>query len=141
MKTKLLILGAVVYYCAIILLAIWLGIYFNIASNWFIVYLIAAFFVVTIPTSVVFVVVFNDFIKKHLKLKKKPDYDINLLEHAVINQIESDLGDNDFAALSEMLQNLISGKYDNTEILYQYLGDTAQENLKEGLTVKRWNDE
>lgn len=60
------------------------------------------------------------------------------LEHAVINQLEADFGDQDFDAMSELLQILMKSE-NNREILFNYLGDTAQENVKEGLTNKRYS--
>lgn len=61
----------------------------------------------------------------------------DLLEHEVLNQIEADLNDNDYESISEMLQKLMESPI-SKEILYQYLSDSAQKNLKEGLTKKRY---
>lgn len=62
---------------------------------------------------------------------------LELLEQAVLNQIEADLNDNDFEAYSEMIGLLLKDEK-NIEILYQYLSDTAQKNLKEDKTVIRY---
>lgn len=61
----------------------------------------------------------------------------DLLEHAVLNQIEADLNSNDYDALSEMLQLLIS-KEESRNILIGYLSDTAKENWIEGRTHRRY---
>jgi hypothetical protein len=60
-----------------------------------------------------------------------------LLEHEVLNQIEADINDNDYESVSEMLQKLMESPI-SKEILYQYLSDSAQKNVKEGLTKKRY---
>ena len=57
----------------------------------------------------------------------------NHLLHAVINQLESDFDDNDFDAMDEFITMLMKNT-ENIEILYAYLGDTAQENFIEGKT-------
>lgn len=59
------------------------------------------------------------------------------LEHAVINQLEADFEDQDYDSMSEMLQMLMKDD-NNVEILINYLSDTAQENLTEGKTFKRY---
>lgn len=59
------------------------------------------------------------------------------LEHAVINQLEADFQDNDFEAISELLQILMTNE-DNIEVLVGYLSDAALKNLEEGLTIKRY---
>ena len=59
------------------------------------------------------------------------------LEHAVINQLESDFEDQDYDSMSEMLQLLMKDD-NNVEILINYLSDTAQENLAECRTFKRY---
>jgi hypothetical protein len=63
--------------------------------------------------------------------------DTETLEHAVLNQLQADFGDNDFDAYSEMIHALMKSKK-NKEILFQYLSDTAQENLLKGETYKRY---
>lgn len=60
-----------------------------------------------------------------------------LLEHAVLNQIEADLSDKDFEAYSEMMQLLLKDDR-NKEIIFNYLSDSAQENIKLELTFKRY---
>lgn len=61
-----------------------------------------------------------------------------LLEHAVVNQLESDFHDNDFDAMSEMIALLIDSSEGNRNILFNYLSDSAQDNLKDGITFKRY---
>ena len=63
----------------------------------------------------------------------------NLLNHAVINQLEADFAGEDFDAMDEMLQLLMKSD-DNCNILHEYLSDTAQRNLEESLTTKRWKE-
>lgn len=60
------------------------------------------------------------------------------LEHAFLNQIETDLDERDFDAFSEMFVTLITNCPDAEQIIHNYLSDTAQQNLKEGLTHKRY---
>ena len=60
-----------------------------------------------------------------------------LLEHAVVNQLESDFHDNDFDSMSEMIALLLESE-DNRSILFNYLSDSAQQNLKDGKTFKRY---
>lgn len=76
-----------------------------------------------------------------IEITAPPPYDLNLLVHAVINQLEADFEIKDFDAMSEMIECLLKHDRPNHDVLYQYLGDTAQHNLKEGLTAKRWEDE
>jgi hypothetical protein len=60
-----------------------------------------------------------------------------LLEHAVLNQIETDLNEQDFDALSEMLSTLI--KYSGSrKTLIGYLSDSARENWIGGKTNVRY---
>ena len=61
----------------------------------------------------------------------------NLLEHSVINQLETDLNDQDFDAMSEMLSLLIKNE-ESKKILIEYLSDTAKENWLEGKTNVRY---
>lgn len=61
----------------------------------------------------------------------------DLLEHAVINQLETDFDDQDFDAMSEMIQCLIQVE-DAKKILIEYLSDSGKENWIEQKTVKRW---
>ena len=65
------------------------------------------------------------------------EIDEELLEHSVLNQIESDINDMDFDAYSELMMKLLKNK-DNKKILFNYLSQSAQENLKEGTTTKRY---
>lgn len=65
------------------------------------------------------------------------EIDTELLEHSVLNQIQADLQDNDFDAYSELMMKLLKNE-DNREILFNYLSQSAQENLKEGITTKRY---
>ena len=43
----------------------------------------------------------------------------------------------DFDAYSELMMKLLKNK-DNKKILFNYLSQSAQENLKEGTTTKRY---
>lgn len=61
----------------------------------------------------------------------------NLLEHAVLNQIESDLDEHDYDSLSEMIGLLIKSE-PAKKILIEYLSDTAKENWLEGKTNCRY---
>lgn len=65
------------------------------------------------------------------------EIDDELLGHSVLNQIESDIRDMDFDAYSELMMKLLKNK-DNKKILFNYLSQSAQENLKEGTTTKRY---
>ena len=81
------------------------------------------------------------FWNKAYYLTDPPEYDLDLLVHEVINQMEADFDSKDMEALDEMIKCLIKQDRPNHDILYQYLSDTGQQNLKEGLTAKRWEDE
>lgn len=61
----------------------------------------------------------------------------DLLEHAVINQLESDFDDNDFDSLSELVKNLIHLE-PARKCLIEYLSDSAKENWLEGKTKIRY---
>ena len=61
----------------------------------------------------------------------------NLLEHAVINQLETDFDDQDYDAMSEMLQHLMFLE-PARKVLVEYLSDTAKENWLDGNTVIRY---
>jgi len=63
--------------------------------------------------------------------------DNNLLEHAVLNQLEADFNDLDFDSMSEMLELLIKNE-DSKKILIEYLGNSALENLIEQRTIIRY---
>ena len=60
-----------------------------------------------------------------------------LLEHAVINQIETDLNDNEYDSISDMLNKLFEIEEAKT-ILIEYLSDSAKENWLEGKTSIRY---
>lgn len=60
-----------------------------------------------------------------------------LLEHAFMNQLESDFEDQDFDAMSEMIQLLLKNE-DNRNIIIEYLSDSAKENWLEGKTSTRF---
>lgn len=62
---------------------------------------------------------------------------LELLEHAVLNQLEIDLDEHDYEAVSEMLELLLQDKR-NQDILFNYLSDSARKNLEESKTVKRY---
>ena len=66
--------------------------------------------------------------------KEQEDY---LLEHAVINQLEADLNDQDFDAISEMIQHLMFLE-PARKVLIEYLGDSAKKNWLEGKTTVRY---
>ena len=61
----------------------------------------------------------------------------DLLEHAVINQIETDLNENDYDALSELIKQLIHLE-PARKCLINYLSDSAKENWLEGKTTVRY---
>lgn len=63
--------------------------------------------------------------------------DTNLLVHAVINQVDTDLNDMDYDSLDELLNKLIEIP-EAKELLIGYLSDSAKENLLEGLTECRY---
>ena len=63
--------------------------------------------------------------------------DKDLLEHAFINQLETDFDNQDYDAMSEMIQLLIKDE-SNVKIITEYLSDSAKENLLEGLTPCRY---
>lgn len=54
-----------------------------------------------------------------------------VLEHAFLNQVESDFESKDFTAFSEMFETLIINCSDAEQIILNYLSDTAQQNLKD----------
>jgi len=61
----------------------------------------------------------------------------NLLEHAVINQLEADFDDQDFDSMSVTIGLLLKNE-EAKKILIEYLGDTAKENWLEGRTNVRY---
>lgn len=67
--------------------------------------------------------------------KENRKYDTDALKHEVINQFETDIDENDFDAIDELLDKLLSNNQE--DILFNYLSDSAQKNLKEKLTQKR----
>lgn len=68
----------------------------------------------------------------------KPVYtEDDFLEHEVLNQIEHDIQFKDYDAFSEMMQSLI--KIDEAkDILFNYLGDSARENILDEKTNPRY---
>ena len=62
---------------------------------------------------------------------------LNLLEHAIINQLEADFDDQDFDSMSEMLSLLINNK-ESKKILIEYLSGSAKKNWLEGKTNVRY---
>lgn len=70
-------------------------------------------------------------------MKNLKNVDNELLEHSVINQLEADFGDKDFIGMSEMLGQLMEIE-EAKWILWHYLSDSAQKNIVDGLTVKRY---
>ena len=63
--------------------------------------------------------------------------EVNLLEHAVINQLEADFDSQNFGSMSEMLSLLINNK-ESKKILIQYLSGSAKKNWLEGKTNVRY---
>ena len=63
--------------------------------------------------------------------------DKHLLEHAFINQLETDFDNQEYDAMSEMIQLLIKDEA-NVKIITEYLSDSAKENLLEGRTPCRY---
>ena len=63
---------------------------------------------------------------------------LDALEHAVINQLETDFNEQEYDAMSELLQTLMGQGEEVKNILFNYLSDSAQENYREGLTSKRY---
>jgi len=61
----------------------------------------------------------------------------NLLEHAVINEIEKDLKDKDFESLSFLLEKLISVE-STKKLLIEYLSDNEREMWIEVKTKTRY---
>lgn len=70
-----------------------------------------------------------------------PHHDLNALGNAVLNQVEADLQDgSDFNPWSELIAVLCQ-REENLEILRDYLSETARQNLDEGKTHLRYNEE
>lgn len=59
------------------------------------------------------------------------------LQHAVINQLEADFGENNFEEIGDFLEELIKNE-DNHKIIMDYLSDSAKENWLEGKTIPRF---
>jgi hypothetical protein len=59
------------------------------------------------------------------------------LGNAVLNQIEADMGVADFTAWGVLIEALCTNP-DNVALLTAYLSDSAQKNLKDGSTSKRY---
>ena len=60
-----------------------------------------------------------------------------LLEHAFINQLETDFDEQEYDAMSEMIQLLLKNK-DSKKIIIEYLSDTTKECWLEGRTNCRF---
>ena len=58
------------------------------------------------------------------------------LVSAVLNQLEADFDDQEFDSVEELIKELVKSK-PVRRILFDYLSESAQQNLREGLTVKR----
>ena len=63
--------------------------------------------------------------------------DKDLLEHAFINQLETDFDNQEYDAMSEMIQLLLKDEA-NVKTITEYLSDSAKENLLEGRTPIRY---
>jgi hypothetical protein len=62
---------------------------------------------------------------------------VNLLEHAVINQLEANFNDQDFDSMLVTIGLLLKNE-EAKKILIEYLGDKAKENWLEGRTNVRY---
>ena len=60
-----------------------------------------------------------------------------LLMHEVLNQIEADINDFDFDAFDELMEKLLQSNM-NKELFFSFLSDSAQKNIRDGLTVCRY---
>ena len=67
----------------------------------------------------------------------EPEYDLGLLAHEVINQLESDFECEDFEGMDDMIRTLLKNERPNHEVMYDFLSESARQNLKEELTAKR----
>ncbi len=74
-----------------------------------------------------------------MKLSKEQmeNQEQNLLEHAFINQLETDFNEQEYDVMSKMIQLLIKNE-DNKKIIIEYLSDTAKKNWLEGRTNCRF---
>lgn len=70
-----------------------------------------------------------------ITLKEKPEYDLEFLKHAVINQVEADIEAGEYDSLDKLLTDLTEF---NHELLYEYLSETGKANLKDGITHLRY---
>jgi hypothetical protein len=64
-------------------------------------------------------------------------FNLDLLEHSFLNQVEADLEQSDFTAFSELMEMLLKNK-ENQDLIFNYLSDSAQKNLKQGVTFNRY---
>lgn len=62
----------------------------------------------------------------------------NQLLHALINQLEADFEDQEYYPMDEFITKLMENP-ENHNIIWNYLGDSAQENFIENKTFKRFN--
>lgn len=137
LKRILFIIGALIYYAGTTIGFAWALTSMNMAAGWFTFLALVAHLIIVGPTVLVIILsLFGEL--DNWGVDDEDEIDETLLLHAVINQFEADFESQDFESMAEMIECLLDEERDNQDILYQYLGDTAQENLKEGLTVKRW---
>jgi hypothetical protein len=61
----------------------------------------------------------------------------NLLCHAVINQLEADLNEQEYDSLDELITQLVKDEK-TKKILIEYLSDTVKEFWLEGKTTPRF---
>ena len=70
-----------------------------------------------------------------------PHHDLNALGNAVLNQVEADLQDGtDYNPWSDLIA-VICENDENIEMLRNYLSETARQNLDDGKTHLRYNEE
>lgn len=72
---------------------------------------------------------------KAFTLQDPPPYDLEFLKHEVINQLETDFEEQNFEALDKLLTDLTETQH---ELLFEFLSETGQKNLIEGLTHLRY---
>lgn len=137
LKRFLIIIGAIVYYCTTTIGFVWVLTDMNIAVWWWSLLALLCLVLIYVPTAVIIVLTFIGHFDKFGNTKEE-EIDEELLIHSVINQLETDFGDNDFESMSNLLEAIISDERDGKDVLWEYLSNTAQENLKEGLTIKRF---
>lgn len=132
-KKALWMVGGVLTYSLILILGAVVFVNVNVATFfWGEVF---PFFILMLATISGVLMVLHGFM-----LKEPIPYDLNSLKHEVLNQLENDFDCKDLEALDEMLQCLLKDDRPNHEVLHAYLSDTGQQNLKDGLTHKRWED-